>query len=695
MEKQYNEVAARAVLAYLYDHDMYSLAEQFCMANPYLKVHQGALEKGITPVSSLQKPLRDVLKEFIVMQSQLLQLVNLCSSVIEFPHASSVVVLADHLINVLKTSGTGEVMRAVVSTIPASEWSAEHSPAAPTRNVSYGGANTTGSSQTLQEQPYSAGDAVLGQEIIISSSDMSLIETLTRCVNTDSSMPIVVENPIYSRPHSALNGTVLTTENVPPPYTKQSNGQQTTSTTTIAPTPQSNQPNKRPHHATTLQQARESEPASSSNHPPPPSAAATVPPVPTSVPKDGTDKLPSSAATKLTNGATRSNATPLDHPILPGAVSSRSTSSRKRSHIRILDFGTPPLKRGSPSTIGRPSPVIPSPAQLNAPKRAILMEEQPAPVSNRGNVTPPVPPPPPPPSANQHDKPIPKKVLIKGIIQCGKRIICTGVGSKRPDARTTPKSMPPSPAIPRPTATSDTNQPINLCKRSEHASAQTSCSTTTTTNLSTAKKLPLALRPPSASPPRSIMPGSPAFPIDPLALCPMTPRFLTRPLQPLCMLSPLLGTLDQSGISQAKSHSHSKPATDINTPGYPITPGNAITPSPTLSDSVSYYESEATSNERTTVPRAEHESYDGGGGGGDGTPGPTKPLLTLTANSEEIAIRYDEQDSLPLRALRDGKDEDGQECAAQLAARIEIDDGNGKVFQIAVSPLIPLYEDYP
>uniref|UniRef100_A0A182SNM0 Uncharacterized protein n=1 Tax=Anopheles maculatus TaxID=74869 RepID=A0A182SNM0_9DIPT len=236
---------------------------------------------------------------------------------------------------------------------------------------------------------------------------------------------------------------------------------------------------------------------------------------------------------------------------------------------------------------------------------------------------------------------------------------------------------------------------MNLCKRSDHTSAR-KCSTIT--NLSTIKKLPPAFRPASTSPPRSVVPGSPACPIDPLALCPMTPRFLTRPLQPLCMLSPLLGTLDLSGISQVKSHSHSKPATDINTPGYPITPGNAITPSPSPEGSVSYYESEAKCNERATRNSAsmDDEAYnsesDHHRGRSDGSPGAFKPLLTLTANSEEIVIRYDEKASLPLRVRNDQHE---REVAAQLAARIEIDDGNGKVFQIAVSPLMELYKDHP
>ncbi|XP_050069111.1 uncharacterized protein LOC126557390 [Anopheles maculipalpis] len=704
MEKQYHEVAARAVLAYLYDHDMYSLAEQFCMANPYLRADQGALERGVMPVSSLHKPLRDVLKEFIVMQSQLLQLVNLCSSVIEFPIASSVLVLADHLIQVLKTSGTAEVLKTVVSTIPVcTDWSVEHSPTATTSDHSHTvGDNSTGSLQTLQEQSYSAGNTLLEQDIIISASDMHLIETLTACVESDSSLPILVDNAVFSGPSSAvksygLNG-VLTVENVSYSDVKQSTVQQAT-TASVNTSPRNNQLNKQPL-GTGQQQVRE--PITSNK--PAPNAGDNVP-------KESTVKLPSTAAVitidKLTNGTTRSNETPLDNPIVPGTVSSRSTSSRKRSHIRILDFGTPPFKRGSPSTVGRPSPVIPSPALVNVPKRAIPLEKQHLASSiNQGNTHQPVQPAPPPPPAVQNDEPKPKKVINKRrIVRCGvrrqgKRIIGTKLYTKRLVPRMMPKSVPPPSTIP-PQPTSDTNQPINLSKRADPPSTHKHHPSSAI--LSTAKKHPLALQAPSASPPRSNVLGSPACPIDPLALCPMTPRFLTRPLQPLCMLSPLLGTLDLSCVSQAKSHSHSKPTTDISTPGYPITPGNTITPSPPPTDTFSYYDSEATNGPRTTDPpnnsaSMDDEAYDSESDqhhrcGTHGSPGVPKPLLTLTANSEEIVIRYDEDDCSPLR-VRDAKEE-GREQAAHLAARIEIDDGNGKVFHIAVSPLMELYEHFP
>uniref|UniRef100_A0A182SBE2 Uncharacterized protein n=1 Tax=Anopheles maculatus TaxID=74869 RepID=A0A182SBE2_9DIPT len=430
---------------------MYSLAEQFCMTNPYLKAYQGALEKGVTPVSFLQKPLRDVLQEFIVMQSQLFQLVNLCSSVIEFPLANSVVVLADHLINVLKTSGTAEVLRAVVSTIPCTEWGIENSAAAPTPVPSHCGENTIGSSQTPNDRSYNADDTLLGQDIIINASDVSFIEKLTPFVSSNSSMPIIVENAMVSEPSptmksSRLNGMLAgkryDAANVPPSYVKQSNGQQTTSTPPIVPH-QSNQSNKPPQNGT-MQQVREPEPTSTSDQP------ANVQQIASSVPKETTHKLPSSAAASsavtLTKGATRSNATPLDNPILPGTVSSRSTSSRKRSHIRILDFGTPPFKRGSPSTVGRPSPVIPSPALLSVPKRAVAMEQQPATAINRGYINTPAPPPPPAPVHSiPNEKPKPKKVIVKrrimrcGVRRQGKRIINTKLCSRRLVARIVPK----------------------------------------------------------------------------------------------------------------------------------------------------------------------------------------------------------------------------------------------------------------
>uniref|UniRef100_A0A182SZ17 Wiskott-Aldrich syndrome protein family member n=1 Tax=Anopheles maculatus TaxID=74869 RepID=A0A182SZ17_9DIPT len=602
--------------------------------------------------------------------------------------------MADHLINVLKSSGTAEVLEAVVSTLPAcTDWGMGNSAATPTPVPSRSGENTIGTSQTLDDQSYSADDTLHGREIIINSSDMSLIEAVTRCVSSDTGMRIIVENSSRSGPTSAMKSSGLNSmttekrydaENVPLSHAKQSNGQQTTSTSPIAPH-QSNQLLNKPRQNISLQQVREPEPTATSDQ------AVNVQQMTTSVPKDTSHKLPSPAATStavtLAISATRSNATPLDNPILPGTVSSRSTSSRKRSHIRILDFGTPAVKRGSPSTVGRPSPLISSPALHSVPKRAVLVQKQPTPATNQGYINspgpPPLPPPPPPaapPLSIPNDKLKPKKVIVKrriirsGVRRQDKRIISTKLYPKRLVATIIPKSIEPPQDNPQPTGTTDTTEPINLSKRCDYTSAR---------KFPTITNLPPSFRPASTSPPRSVVPGSPTCPIDPLALCPMTPRFLTRPLQPLCMLTPVLGTLDLSGISHVKSLSHSKPATDINTPRYPITPGNAITPSPERS--VSYYEGETTSNERTTAPADNHRS--------DGSPGTSKqPLLTLTANSEEIVIRYDEKASLPLRVRNDQHE---REVAAQLAARIEIDDGNGKVFQIAVSPLMELYKDHP
>lgn len=202
----------------------------------------------------------------------------------------------------------------------------------------------------------------------------------------------------------------------------------------------------------------------------------------------------------------------------------------------------------------------------------------------------------------------------------------------------------------------------------------------------------MSVRPPSRSPPRSLLPpGSPGCPVDPLAVYPMTPRFLTRPLQPLCMLSPLLGPLDMSGVSQLKSGSHSKP-TDINTPGYPITPGCATTPSPPPDSGpgVSYYEGGKPTE--PPAPGAERAEVGAPGDDGEASDGEEagqcyEPQLTLAAGSEEIRIVYQREGTRRLGTLR----ERDSEYEERLASRIEIDNGQ-RVFQIAISPIINLFE---
>ncbi|XP_049299001.1 mucin-17-like [Anopheles funestus] len=686
MENEFNEVAARAVLAYLYDHDMYKLAEQFCMANPYLETDRRSLQEGNLPVNFLHKPLKVVMKEFIVMQSQLLQLVNLCSGAISFPQSSSILELVDHLIKVLKSSGTGQVLKTVISTLPACiDWSETHSttepqPVPPNVVEHTNGGTVQGSS----DMSFSA-DSLLGQDLIITASDMSLMETITRCVELDT-MPLIMENAVFTEQPSAvkantLNG-IITVGNIPPASGTQSNQTYTsTPSASTVPmiTPQQTNQSKKPTHNVTLPLPHDNVPTATTN--PSLSIAKGQQQAP-SVSKANTEKLPpptTGSLLTLGTGVARSNATPLDNPIVPGAVSSRSTSSRKQSHIRILDFGTPPVKRGSPSVVG-PSPVIPSPI-VSVPQRSLPVLKLTPTVCVADRNQPPV------QTANEETKP--KKVIVKrrlkryGTRKQIKRIVGGKLSSKKLVKRTMPKRQMHSPdSLHQQSDSINCTQPSNVSQSNRNC-LQPKVNASTI-NMSPAK----SCRPPSASPTRAVVPGSPSCPVDPLAVCPMTPRFLTRPLQPLCMLSPLLGTLDASAISHIKSTSHTKQTTDINTPRYPITPGNTITPSPPT-ECVSYYESEP-GTVNTARKTGTNDETDDSETDRSESPGVAKPQLTLAASegSEEISIQYVERERFQPVMVED------REFNARLAARIEIDNGN-RVFQIAVSPLITLYEDYP
>ncbi|XP_061500828.1 uncharacterized protein LOC4576134 [Anopheles gambiae] len=735
MEKQYHEVAARAVLGYLYDHDMYMLAEQFCMDSPYLRADQGSFELGRIPVNVLQKPLQQVMKEFIAMQSQLLQLVNLCSTVVAFPHTDSTMVLVDHLINVLKSSGTGPVLDAVITTLPAysAAWADSQSPppSHPTPPPAAAGPptalNTSGSMQDSTVSAFSV-QSQLEPDLSMMPVDLSMIETVA---------PDPLPTSAHKRPPVSADQPVPVEQHPSPAcgLAQQSNSPANRSHPHVHP----HQLSKPPPVTVTLQSSHDTE------------LLATNPPE--VAPVGASDEnVPPVATTTAAAGVTltdppRSNATPLDNPIVPGTASSRSTSSRKRTHIRILDFGTPPYKRGSPSTGGysssagrRPSPppkaVTPTVRPRPVLKLPVTEEEQatsapppPPPAQPPPPVQPPSPPPPPPPvqpssptppppaPSAQTEQPQPKKEIVQRRPkrpeeqQRSKRAVAS-----KPQTETIPRSTIPTPpakvpAVTEPVPTTSTCQPStssamvppNPPKEAPAPSSSTKSprrGTTTTITTSQppsqhhtkAKEVPVSVRPPSRSPPRSLLPpGSPGCPVDPLAVYPMTPRFLTRPLQPLCMLSPLLGPLDMSGVSQLKSGSHSKP-TDINTPGYPITPGCATTPSPP-SDSgpgVSYYEGGKPTE--PPAPGAERAEVGAPGDDGEASDGEEaeqcyEPQLTLAAGSEEIRIVYQRVGTRRLGTLR----ERDSEYEERLASRIEIDNGQ-RVFQIAISPIINLFE---
>ncbi|XP_040174249.1 extensin-like [Anopheles arabiensis] len=718
MEKQYHEVAARAVLGYLYDHDMYMLAEQFCMDCPYLRADQGSFELGRIPVNVLQKPLQQVMKEFIAMQSQLLQLVNLCSTVVAFPHTDSTMVLVDHLINVLKSSGTGPVLDAVITTLPAysAAWADSQSPppSHPTPPPAAAGPPTVlNTSDSMQDSNVStiSVQSRLEEDISMMPVDLSMIETVA---------PDPLPTSAHKRPPVSADQPVPVEQQHPSPacgLAQQSNSPAVRS--------HPHQHSKPSPVTVTLQSPQETE------------LLATNPPQ--VAPVGASDENVPPAATTTTAASVtladppRSNATPLDNPIVPGTASSRSTSSRKRTHIRILDFGTPPYKRGSPSTSGyssstgrrlSPPPKAVTPTVRPRPvlKLPVTEEEQATPAPPPAHPPPPAqppsppppppvqpsspPPPPPPPPSATTEQPQPKKEIVQR--QRSKRAVAS-----KPETETIPPSKIPTPPAKVPAATepapttsscqpttSSAMVPPNPPKEAPAPSSSTKSPRRATTTSqppnqhhTKAKEVPVSVRPPSRSPPRSLLPpGTPGCPVDPLAVYPMTPRFLTRPLQPLCMLTPLLGPLDISGVSQLKSGSHSKPS-DINTPGYPITPGCASTPSPPPDSGpgVSYYEG----GKPTAPPAPSAERAEVGAPGDDGEASDGEeagqyfePQLTLAAGSEEIRVVHQREGRRRPGTLR----ERDSEYEERLASRIEIDNGQ-RVFQIAIAPIINLFEN--
>uniref|UniRef100_A0A182MSA9 Uncharacterized protein n=1 Tax=Anopheles culicifacies TaxID=139723 RepID=A0A182MSA9_9DIPT len=565
---------------------MYKLAEQFCMECPYLMADRHSVPDGNLPINLLQKPLQVVMKEYIIMQSQLMQLLNLCSATFSFPTSCVFLEMVDHLIKTLRHKNAEQVLQVFGYTAASS---------------------TPGPAPNLDQTP----SCPLPAECLSAVSHDAALGEQPTCGEANAPDRSEIVSPVYDM---RVNQT---------------------STPSIIPT-------------SSRQFNQSTKPAQSV-------ARNTANPPSTSVLQLATirnsENIPPYVALNLAPGVTRSSTTPLDHPILPGGTSTRSTSSRNQSHIRTLDFDTPPLKRGNSST-----PVIPSPTtsslQSSSPYTSVPLLDR-----NQSRI----------PIANKKAK----RPNARCCTMCKQMPRCTIAAKKQMKRNVSKRRV----------------QSLNDFNNTNKTIVKTKVNTGATEsappiNLSPLKTLLNAFRPPSTSPPRTSGPDSPAFTADPLAMCPMTPRFLTRPLQPLFMLSPLLGTLDASALSHVKSNSHTKP-TDINTPRYPITPGNAITPSPPP-DSVSYYESEpGTANIDRPVPADEPDDNSEPRGG---SPVPPKPQLTLTASegSTEIAIQYVEREQLPTVA------EDDPEFRARLAARIEIDNGN-RVFQIAVSPIIALY----
>uniref|UniRef100_A0A182QJH3 Uncharacterized protein n=1 Tax=Anopheles farauti TaxID=69004 RepID=A0A182QJH3_9DIPT len=400
------------------------------------------------------------------------------------------------------------------------------------------------------------------------------------------------------------------------------------------------------------------------NQPPPP-------PPPDPDPDPDPPAKPTETKIKLSDSAVRPGATPLDHPILPRTGNSQSTSSQKRSHIRILDFSTPMIKRGSPSTTTATTTVATTTTTTTTttiqPQKELLstttQTDEPAMTNQRERT-------------DDAREPKPKKRIPKRKHPYGRyrrryaaRRSASGQttlpvpnaacrrSTRRPTSRTsTARNATASNALDLSNKSADmsvdsqTNQQLTSPPRQLSTVTATNITSTSTNGMSAG------------------LTGSPGCPVDPLAVFPMTPRFLNRPLQVLGTLSPLLGALDSNSASKTAGvsassvpNSHTKQLLDINTPGYPITPGCTITPSPPPEGATYYQPPEP-------APHDEH------------------------SNSPTIYIRYRER----LPGHESPTKPPAVDHALNLAeARFEIVYDDGQVCQITTSPLFELYNTPP
>ena len=255
-----------------------------------------------------------------------LQLVNLCSTVVAFPHTDSTMVLVDHLINVLKSSGTGPVLDAVITTLPAysAAWADSQSPppSHPTPPPAAAGPptalNTSGSMQDSTVSAFS-GQSQLEPDLSMMPVDLSMIETVA---------PDPLPTSAHKRPPVSADQPVPVEQHPAPAcgLAQQSNSPANRSHPHVHP----HQLSKPPPVTVTLQSSHETV------------LLATNPPE--VAPVGASDEnVPPVATTTAAAGVTladppRSNATPLDNPIVPGTASSRSTSSLVQQNKRSKKY---------------------------------------------------------------------------------------------------------------------------------------------------------------------------------------------------------------------------------------------------------------------------------------------------------------------------------------------------------------------
>uniref|UniRef100_A0A182IKB3 Uncharacterized protein n=1 Tax=Anopheles atroparvus TaxID=41427 RepID=A0A182IKB3_ANOAO len=605
MELLQNTQTARLVLAYLYNQHLESLAEEFCRKSPYLREELCLLESGDIPFRPFCRPLVQIFSEYNRMCMQVLTLIDQYEDRVSFPQSFSELDKVDMILN-FNRAGVTPCLQNVTNISKQSNTSPVI--VAYTSQVVKSAVNTTVSipSEPLARKPNDVPHSVSDCTTDTSADDSVPIPTISLCreellqllmceqdKENDSALSYLLQetapegaNGVSEHPDSRpmkekvtvpQDEMVLPMNQPPLPPTSHVPPTNPSSIDTSATNDQNQQKHEEPV-ASAYQQSEASAEAAQTGMKE--IVAARI--------------LGSMAKAGFRSGT--QNDTPPDNPIVKDASGgTRSTSSRKRSHIRILDFGTPASKRSSSvpgsadnTETGAYSRKLFADHQPSSPAKPIGGAEEEyfqhkkgtamASETKKGTV----------PSNLQHAA-LPRASRIATRSSTKKALGDNGISVS--SAVTNTSKLPTKDSIPKMAPRPETTGTVR--------------SADSTTNLVAVEAMAL----------QAAHPETP-FKIDPLFDYPMTPRFLTNPF-----LS--VSKLDASAMSVAphreqclaggSSAGALSETADINTPGYPITPGAPGTPKsqPSPHSAVCYYrpdEGDAIHPPNETLPGQERHA---------------------------------------------------------------------------------------
>uniref|UniRef100_A0AAG5CPQ1 LisH domain-containing protein n=1 Tax=Anopheles atroparvus TaxID=41427 RepID=A0AAG5CPQ1_ANOAO len=357
MELLQNTQTARLVLAYLYNQHLESLAEEFCRKSPYLREELCLLESGDIPFRPFCRPLVQIFSEYNRMCMQVLTLIDQYEDRVSFPQSFSELDKVDMILN-FNRAGVTPCLQNVTNISKQSNTSPVI--VAYTSQVVKSAVNTTVSipSEPLARKPNDVPHSVSDCTTDTSADDSVPIPTISLCreellqllmceqdKENDSALSYLLQetapegtNGVSEQPNSRpmkekvtvpQDEMVLPMNQPPLPPTSHVPPTNPSSIDTSATNDQNQQKHEEPV-ASAYQQSEASAEAAQTGMKE--IVAARI--------------LGSMAKAGFRSGT--QNDTPPDNPIVKDASGgTRSTSSRKRSHIRILDFGTPASKRSS------------------------------------------------------------------------------------------------------------------------------------------------------------------------------------------------------------------------------------------------------------------------------------------------------------------------------------------------------------